>query len=44
MIVIYILKNKLDNNRDLWEDECWGFYDKLDLKSFNEEIFFNQLS
>lgn len=35
----YILKNKLDNNRDLWEDECWGFYDKLDLKSFNEEIF-----
>ena len=21
------------------KDECWGFYDELDLKLFNEEIF-----
>ena len=35
----YILEKKLDNDRDLWEDECWGFYDELDLKLFNEEIF-----
>ena len=35
----YIIEKKLDNDRDLWEDECWGFYDELDLKLFNEEIF-----
>ncbi len=35
----FILEKKLDNNREMWEDECWGFYDELDLKSFNEEIF-----
>ena len=39
-VEVYILEKKLDNDRDLWEDECWGFYDELDLKLFNEEIFF----
>ena len=34
----YILEKKLDNDRDLWEDECWVF-DELDLKLFNEEFF-----
>ena len=34
-----ILKMKLNNDRDLWDEQCWGFYDEIDLKLFREEIF-----
>ena len=26
-----ILKMKLNNDRDLWDEQCWGFYDEIDL-------------
>lgn len=35
----YILKEKLDNDRDLWDEQCWGFYDEIDLKLFREDLF-----
>ena len=35
----YILKEKLDNDRDLWDQQCWGFYDEIDLKLFKEDLF-----
>ena len=35
----YILKEKLDNDRDLWDEQCWGFYDEIDLKLFKEDLF-----
>jgi hypothetical protein len=35
----YILKEKLDNDRDLWDGQCWGFYDEIDLKLFREDLF-----
>ena len=35
----FILKMKLNNDRDLWDEQCWGFYDEIDLKLFREEIF-----
>ena len=35
----YILKEKLDNDRDLWDAQCWGFYDEIDLKLFREDLF-----
>jgi len=25
----YILKEKLNNDRDLWDEQWWGFYDEL---------------
>jgi hypothetical protein len=37
----YILKEKLDNDRDLWDEQCWGFYDEIDLKLFREDLFLN---
>ena len=35
----YILKEKLNNDRDLWDEQCWGFYDEIDLKLFREDLF-----
>ena len=35
----YILKEKLNNDRDLWDEQCWGFYDEIDLKLFKEDLF-----
>ena len=35
----YIVKNTLDNNEDLWEEDGWGFYEELSYKMDKEEIF-----
>ena len=35
----YIVKNTLDNNEDLWEEDGWGFYEELSYKMGKEEIF-----
>ena len=35
----YIVKNKLDNNEELWEEDGWGFYEELSYKMDKEEIF-----
>ena len=35
----YILNNELNNDRDEWEDDGWGFHDTVSFKMFNEEIF-----
>ncbi len=35
----YIVKNVLDNNEDLWEEDDWGFYEELSYKMDKEEIF-----
>ena len=35
----YIVKNVLDNNEDLWEEDGWGFYEELSYKMDKEEIF-----
>lgn len=35
----YIVKNILDNNEDLWEEDGWGFYEELSYKMDKEEIF-----
>ena len=35
----YIVKNTLDNNEELWEEDGWGFYEELSYKMDKEEIF-----
>ena len=35
----YIIKNTLDNNEELWEEDGWGFYEELSYKMDKEEIF-----
>ena len=35
----YIVKNTLDNNEELWEEDDWGFYEELSYKMDKEEIF-----
>ena len=35
----YILDTKLNNNRDEWEEDGWGFLDEIGFKMFHEEIF-----
>ena len=35
----YVLQNEVNNDRDILEDEGWGFNDTLGFKMFNEEIF-----
>ena len=35
----YILNNELNNDRDEWEEDGWGFHDTVSFKMFNEEIF-----
>ena len=29
----------MNNDRDEWEDDGWGFHDTVSFKMFNEEIF-----
>lgn len=35
----YILERELDGNEDRWDEEEWGFYDELSVKSSNEKAF-----